>query len=42
VNSELQVTELLIGGKHVPAAEGRSFTVVDPSNGTAIAAGQRR
>ncbi|MGW0846964.1 aldehyde dehydrogenase family protein, partial [Streptomyces sp. NPDC002787] len=34
---ELRLTELLIDGKHIPAADGRSFTVVDPSDGTAIA-----
>lgn len=31
------LTELLIDGKQVPAADGRSFTVLDPSDGTAIA-----
>ncbi|KFF99104.1 aldehyde dehydrogenase [Streptomyces scabiei] len=28
--------DLLIDGKQVPAADGRTFTTVDPSNGTAI------
>lgn len=37
MSDELQLTELLIDGKHVPAADGRSFTVLDPSNDTAIA-----
>lgn len=37
MTGELQLTELLIDGKHVPAADGRTFTVLDPSNGTAIA-----
>jgi aldehyde dehydrogenase (NAD+) len=31
------MTELLIDGKPVPAADGRTFTVVDPSRGTPIA-----
>ncbi|MFF6787205.1 aldehyde dehydrogenase family protein [Streptomyces sp. NPDC012510] len=29
--------DLLIDGKQVPAADGRTFTAVDPSNGTALA-----
>ncbi len=33
----LELTELLIDGKRTPAADGRSFTVLDPSDGTAIA-----
>jgi aldehyde dehydrogenase (NAD+) len=37
MSKELQLTELLIDGKQVPAADGRSFTVLDPSDGTAIA-----
>ncbi|GGK88740.1 aldehyde dehydrogenase family protein [Streptomyces flaveus] len=37
MTGELQLTELLIDGKQVPAADGRSFTVLDPSNGTPIA-----
>ncbi|MFI9585506.1 aldehyde dehydrogenase family protein [Streptomyces sp. NPDC052236] len=37
MTGELQLTELLIDGKQVPAADGRSFTVLDPSDGTAIA-----
>jgi aldehyde dehydrogenase (NAD+) len=37
MSGELQLTELLIDGKQVPSADGRSFTVLDPSNGTAIA-----
>ncbi|MEH0630541.1 aldehyde dehydrogenase family protein [Streptomyces stelliscabiei] len=37
MTNELQLTELLIDGKQVPAADGRSFTVLDPSNDTAIA-----
>ena len=37
MTAELQLTELLIDGKQVPAADGRSFTVLDPSDGTAIA-----
>ena len=37
MSGEPQLTELLIDGKQVPAADGRSFTVLDPSNGTAIA-----
>ncbi|MEU6147690.1 aldehyde dehydrogenase family protein [Streptomyces sp. NPDC047081] len=37
MTSELQLTELLIDGKQVPAADGRTFTVLDPSDGTAIA-----
>ncbi|MBA2945507.1 aldehyde dehydrogenase family protein [Streptomyces himalayensis] len=37
MSAELQLTELLIDGKQKPAADGRSFTVLDPSNGTAIA-----
>ena len=37
MSGELQLTELLIDGKQVPAADGRSFTVLDPSNDTAIA-----
>ncbi|MGW0842696.1 aldehyde dehydrogenase family protein, partial [Streptomyces sp. NPDC002787] len=28
---------LLVGGKEVPAADGRTLTVLDPSNGTAFA-----
>ncbi|MFF9033587.1 aldehyde dehydrogenase family protein [Streptomyces iakyrus] len=31
------LTDLLIDGKQVPACDGRSFTVLDPSDGTAIA-----
>jgi aldehyde dehydrogenase (NAD+) len=31
------LTELLIDGKRVPAADGRTFTVLDPSRGTPIA-----
>ncbi|MGP4043775.1 aldehyde dehydrogenase family protein [Streptomyces sp. 2A115] len=34
---ELRLTELLIDGKQVPAADGRSFTVLDPSDGTVLA-----
>ncbi|GAA3830607.1 aldehyde dehydrogenase family protein [Streptomyces phyllanthi] len=37
MSAELQLTELLIDGKQRPAADGRSFTVLDPSDGTAIA-----
>lgn len=37
MSAALELTELLIDGKQVPAADGRSFTVVDPSDGTAIA-----
>ncbi|MFI1360862.1 aldehyde dehydrogenase family protein [Streptomyces sp. NPDC020898] len=37
MTGELQLSELLIDGKQVPAADGRSFTVLDPSDGTAIA-----
>jgi aldehyde dehydrogenase (NAD+) len=37
MSGELQLTELLIDGKQVPAADGRSFTVLDPSNGAALA-----
>ncbi|MFI1213218.1 aldehyde dehydrogenase family protein [Streptomyces sp. NPDC020802] len=37
MTGELRLTELLIDGKQVPAADGRSFTVLDPSDGTAIA-----
>ncbi|WP_128377221.1 aldehyde dehydrogenase family protein [Streptomyces cavernae] len=37
MSAELELTELLINGKQVPSADGRSFTVVDPSDGTAIA-----
>ncbi|TRO59394.1 aldehyde dehydrogenase [Streptomyces sp. IB201691-2A2] len=37
MTGEPQLTELLIDGKQVPAADGRSFTVLDPSNGTAVA-----
>ncbi|MFE9650746.1 aldehyde dehydrogenase family protein [Streptomyces sp. NPDC006365] len=37
MTGELQLTELLIDGKRVPAADGRFFTVLDPSDGTAIA-----
>lgn len=37
MSGELQLSELLIDGKQVPAADGRSFTVVDPSDGTSIA-----
>ncbi|GAB2867268.1 aldehyde dehydrogenase family protein [Lentzea nigeriaca] len=33
----MNVTELLIDGKRVPAADGRTFTVVDPSLGDPIA-----
>ncbi|MFJ2907668.1 aldehyde dehydrogenase family protein [Streptomyces sp. NPDC087212] len=32
-----QPTELLIDGERVPAADGRTFTVLDPSDGTAFA-----
>ncbi|WSQ14173.1 aldehyde dehydrogenase family protein [Streptomyces sp. NBC_01231] len=31
------LTELLIDGKQTPAADGRTFTVLDPSDGTPIA-----
>ncbi|MCX5240926.1 aldehyde dehydrogenase family protein [Streptomyces prunicolor] len=34
---ELPLRELLLDGKQVPAADGRTFTVLDPSNGTALA-----
>ncbi|MFI7016652.1 aldehyde dehydrogenase family protein [Streptomyces sp. NPDC050164] len=38
MSGELQLTELLlIDGKQAPAADGRSFTVLDPSDGTALA-----
>ncbi|MER5182308.1 aldehyde dehydrogenase family protein [Streptomyces sp. NPDC002896] len=37
MTGEPQSTELLIDGKQVPAADGRTFTVLDPSNGSAIA-----
>ncbi|MFC8193886.1 aldehyde dehydrogenase family protein [Streptomyces sp. NPDC057298] len=37
MTGELRLTELLIDGKQGPAADGRSFTVLDPSDGTAIA-----
>ncbi|GAB2961190.1 aldehyde dehydrogenase family protein [Streptomyces pseudoechinosporeus] len=37
MTGELPLTQLLIDGKEVPAADGRSFTALDPSNGTAIA-----
>ncbi|MFF5980639.1 aldehyde dehydrogenase family protein [Streptomyces olindensis] len=37
MSAGLQPTELLIDGKQTPAADGRSFTVLDPSDGTAIA-----
>ncbi len=37
MTAELQLTDLLIDGKQVPACDGRSFTVLDPSDGTAIA-----
>ncbi|MEU0588922.1 aldehyde dehydrogenase family protein [Streptomyces sp. NPDC006132] len=37
MTAEPQLTELLIDGKQVPASDGRSFTVLDPSDGTAIA-----
>ena len=42
MTGELQVTRLPIDAKQVPAAEGRAFTVVTPSNGTAVAAHRRR
>jgi len=37
VSTELPLYELLVDGKQVPAADSRTFTVLDPSNGTAIA-----
>ncbi|MFJ3621772.1 aldehyde dehydrogenase family protein [Streptomyces iakyrus] len=37
MSAELELTELLIDGKQRPASDGRSFTVLDPSDGTAIA-----
>ncbi|MFD5337915.1 aldehyde dehydrogenase family protein [Streptomyces hawaiiensis] len=38
MSGELPLTELLlIDGKPVPAADGRSFTVLDPSDGAALA-----
>ncbi|MGW1674930.1 aldehyde dehydrogenase family protein [Streptomyces sp. NPDC002324] len=37
MTGELRLTELLIDGKQVPAADGRFFTVLDPSDGAAIA-----
>jgi aldehyde dehydrogenase (NAD+) len=37
MTSEPRVTELLIDGKQVPATDGRTFTVLDPSNGTPLA-----
>ncbi|AMW08693.1 aldehyde dehydrogenase [Streptomyces qaidamensis] len=38
MSGDLPLTELLlIDGKPVPAADGRSFTVLDPSDGTALA-----
>ncbi|MFD5231194.1 aldehyde dehydrogenase family protein [Streptomyces qaidamensis] len=38
MSGELPLTELLlIDGKPVPAADGRSFTVLDPSDGSALA-----
>ncbi|WP_019063940.1 aldehyde dehydrogenase family protein [Streptomyces prunicolor] len=36
-SGELSPRELLLDGKQVPAADGRTFTVLDPSNGTALA-----
>ncbi|MCX5357892.1 aldehyde dehydrogenase family protein [Streptomyces sp. NBC_00124] len=36
MTGELRLTELLIDGKQVAAADGRSFTVLDPSDGTVI------
>ncbi|MFG2785020.1 aldehyde dehydrogenase family protein [Streptomyces prunicolor] len=36
-SGELPLRELLLDGKQVPAADGRTFTVLDPSNGTALA-----
>jgi len=37
LSGELPLRELLLDGKQVPAADGRTFTVLDPSNGTALA-----
>jgi len=37
MSDELVLTELLIDGKQLPASDGRTFTVLDPSNGTGIA-----
>lgn len=37
MTGELRLTELLIDGKQVPAADGRFFTVLDPSDGAVIA-----
>jgi acyl-CoA reductase-like NAD-dependent aldehyde dehydrogenase len=38
MSGELPTTEmLLIDGKQEPAADGRSFTVLDPSDATALA-----
>ena len=38
MSGKLPLTELLlIDGKQVPAVDGRSFTVLDPSDGTALA-----
>ncbi|MEV6539085.1 aldehyde dehydrogenase family protein [Streptomyces sp. NPDC051665] len=36
-SGELPLRELLLDGKQMPAADGRTFTVLDPSNGTALA-----
>ncbi|MFI5878904.1 aldehyde dehydrogenase family protein [Streptomyces sp. NPDC051554] len=35
-SGELPPRELLLDGKQVPASDGRTFTVLDPSNGTVI------
>ncbi|WP_055541141.1 aldehyde dehydrogenase family protein, partial [Streptomyces neyagawaensis] len=37
MTNDMRLNELLIDGKQVPAADGRSFIVLDPSDGTAIA-----
>jgi aldehyde dehydrogenase (NAD+) len=36
-SGELPLRELLLDGKQMPAADCRTFTVLDPSNGTALA-----
>ncbi|WP_405866618.1 MULTISPECIES: aldehyde dehydrogenase family protein [unclassified Streptomyces] len=37
MTGELPLTELLIDGKQLPAADGRAFTVLDPSNASPVA-----
>lgn len=37
VTSHICTADLLVGGRRTPAADGRTFSVLDPAHGTPIA-----